>query len=59
VKQTPLITSRELAAELAISYQTMCAWSKSGKIPALRMPDGGWRYRRADIDAWLAARANR
>lgn len=59
MKQTPLITSRDLAAELCVSYQTMCSWSKSGKVPAIRMPDGSWRYRRADIDAWIADRLNR
>lgn len=56
---TPLITSRELAAELSVSYQTACAWSKAGKVPALHMPDGSYRYRRSEIDAWLAERSNR
>ena len=54
-----LITSRQLAEELSISYQTMCAWSKAGKVPAIRMPDGSWRYHREAIDAWLASRSNR
>jgi predicted site-specific integrase-resolvase len=56
---TALPTSRDLCVELSISYQTMCAWSKAGKVPAIRMPDGSWRYRRAEIDAWLADRSNR
>jgi excisionase family DNA binding protein len=55
----PLLTSRELCAELNISYQTCCSWSKAAKLPCLRLPDGSYRYRRADIDAWLAARSNR
>ena len=56
---TPLITSRELAAELRVSYQTCCAWTKAGKVPAIRMPDGSWRYRRAEIDKWMSDRSNR
>ena len=54
-----LITSRQLAAELSISHQTMCAWSKRGVVPAIRMPDGSWRYRREDLDKWMAERLNR
>jgi hypothetical protein len=28
-------------------------------LPSARMPDGSWRYRRAEIDAWLADGSNR
>ena len=55
---TELLTSLDLCAELNVSFQTMCAWSKAGKAPAIRMPDGSWRYRWSEIDAWLAARSN-
>jgi predicted site-specific integrase-resolvase len=57
-KTAPLIISRQVAEELALSYQTLCAWSKQCKLPELRLPDGSYRYRRADIDAWLSSREN-
>jgi excisionase family DNA binding protein len=60
MSQPRLITSRELAEGLNISYQTCCTWTKDGKIPAIRLPgNGGYRYRRSEIDAWLAERSNR
>lgn len=55
----PLITSRQLSLELAVSHQVICRWTKKGKIPAIRMPDGSYRFRRADIDQWLTARTTK
>jgi excisionase family DNA binding protein len=57
--KTPLLTSRELSAVLKVSYQTICSWGKAGKLPALRLPDGSWRYRIEEIDAFLIDRTNR
>jgi excisionase family DNA binding protein len=54
-----LLTSRDLTSRLNISHQTICKWTAQGKLPALRLPNGAYRYRKEDIDAWLAARSNR
>jgi predicted DNA-binding transcriptional regulator AlpA len=55
----PLLTSRDVAALLAKTHATVCAWSKAARLPCFRLPDGSYRYRRSEIDAWLAARSNR
>lgn len=53
----PLLTSRDLEQMLSFSYQTVCSWTKAGKIPALRLPNDAYRYRPAEIHAWMAERS--
>lgn len=54
------LTPRELADELGVSLQTLANWRWSGVGPRYtKLGDGRTspvRYRRADVDAWLAAR---
>ena len=51
-----LIDARELAAMLAISVPTVWRMRESGRLPGpLRLTAQCVRWRRADIDSWLAA----
>jgi excisionase family DNA binding protein len=39
------------------SRQTICAWARSGRLPAVRLPGGGYAFRPADIETWLVSRS--
>jgi excisionase family DNA binding protein len=56
VERRPLITAREVAAELGVSAETILRWSRAGQIPAVKLPHGGIRYAPKQIDVWLANR---
>lgn len=49
------ITTTELMGKLRKSRKTILDWIKRGNLPAIRVP-GGFLFREADIDAWLASR---
>ncbi|WP_181893040.1 helix-turn-helix domain-containing protein [Falsiruegeria mediterranea] len=51
-----LLTSRETAEMLGIRVETLCRWRRRGDGPRFTKAQGGkWlRYRRADVEAWLA-----
>lgn len=49
------LTTDELLEYLQINIRTIYRLVKAGQIPAVRV-GRQWRFRRADIDAWLAAR---
>ena len=52
-----LLTDQELAAELAIEPRTLRLWRNTRALPHLRITPRVIRYRRGDIDAWLARRS--
>jgi excisionase family DNA binding protein len=52
-----LLTARSVAAELGVCPTTVLRWTRRGQIPAIRLPSGQLRYRRDDLEAWLAKRA--
>lgn len=49
---TPLVTTRELAAVLGVTADTIRGWARSGRIPCLRV---GQKTLRIDRAAVLAA----
>lgn len=49
---TPLVTTRELAAELGVTADTIRGWARSGRIPCMRV---GQKTLRFDREAVLAA----
>jgi excisionase family DNA binding protein len=51
-----LLTTGEVMSFLGISRQTICAWVRSSKLEAIRMPDSTYRFERAYIFSWLEAR---
>lgn len=50
---TPILTVTETAAYLKISRSTVYRLLRRGTIPAFRV-GCDWRFRKAEIDAWLA-----
>jgi len=53
-----LMTPEQVAAALLLSIRTLAAWRSSGRNPLAYLKVGGRvRYRRSDVDAWLASQA--
>jgi DNA-binding transcriptional MerR regulator len=51
-----LLTPPQAAAYLNISYRTLAAWRQHGiGPPSIKLPSGVRRYRKADLDQWIAA----
>ena len=50
-----LLRSDEVADLLNTTVRTVQNWANSGRLPAVRVPDGtgDWRFRRADIERYL------
>lgn len=49
------LTVSELCAELKVSRSTFYDWRQKRCGPrCIRLPNGGLRVRRRDLDAWLA-----
>jgi hypothetical protein len=49
------LTVSELCAELKVSRSTFHDWRQKRRGPrCIRLPNGGLRVRRRDLDAWLA-----
>ncbi|AWE42863.1 MULTISPECIES: helix-turn-helix domain-containing protein [unclassified Actinobaculum] len=52
-----IMTAREAATTGLASERTFGRWARAGKIPAIRLPNGQVRFRRADIEALLEPQA--
>ena len=52
-----LLTAREVAENLALTPETVLAWQRTGKLPAIKLPSGQIRFRPDDLDNWLAERS--
>jgi len=50
-----LLSARTLAQRLAVSVRTLWRLRSSGKLPEPVHLGGAVRWRKADIDAWVAA----
>ncbi len=51
------LTVSELCAELGISKSTFYDWRAARKAPCcIKLPNGGLRVRRADLESWLESR---
>jgi excisionase family DNA binding protein len=51
-----LLTPQEAMQALRISDSTLVRWVASGRLPALYLPSGYRRFRRADVEALLTER---
>jgi hypothetical protein len=49
-----ILTLDEVAAYLKAGKRTVCRLAAEGKLPAFKL-DGTWRFRRSDLDEWIAA----
>ena len=52
------LTTEEVLDYLQVNLRTVYRLIKAGKIPAVRV-GRQWRFRRADLDAWLEAQGSR
>jgi excisionase family DNA binding protein len=52
-----LMTLKEAAADLSVSYWTVRGWVDAGKLPAVRLPGDGRlvRVERAEVNRLIAA----
>ncbi len=50
-----ILTIDEVAAYLKAGKRTVYRLAASGKLPAFKL-GGTWRFRRADLDKWIANR---
>ncbi|WP_308281982.1 helix-turn-helix transcriptional regulator [Dietzia aurantiaca] len=55
---TGLLTPQELAGELGMAVTALAQWRYRGQGPRF-IKEGRWvRYRRSDVDAWIADRVH-
>jgi len=50
-----ILTIDEVATYLKASKRTVYRLASSGKLPAFKL-GGTWRFRRGDLDRWIASR---
>lgn len=51
---TDILTIREVAEYLKLNEKTTYRLAAEGKIPGFKV-GGAWRFRKAEIDRWIAA----
>jgi len=49
-----LLSVNEAADLLQVSAYMVRQWARERKIPAIRLGERYWRFRRSSLDAWLA-----
>lgn len=49
-----ILTIRDVAALLKVGEKTIYTMAQTGDLPGFKVR-GQWRFRRSDIDAWIAA----
>lgn len=51
-----LLTTREVSALTGIAYDTLCQWRLKGQGPrSIKAGRRAVRYRRADVEVWMAS----
>jgi excisionase family DNA binding protein len=50
------VSTKQLAAQLGLTEVTLCQWRHRGQGPAFIRMGRTVRYRRTDVESWLAAR---
>jgi excisionase family DNA binding protein len=48
-----VLTTTQAAALLNVDRATIARWVRLGQLPAIRLPSGHWRIRRADVERLL------
>jgi excisionase family DNA binding protein len=48
-----LLTVEEAADVLQVSAYMVRQWARERKIPAIRMGERYWRFRRSSLNAWI------
>jgi excisionase family DNA binding protein len=49
-----LFTRKDVAELCQVSPLTVIRWEQSGRLPAIRLGAGSVRYKRADVETFLA-----
>jgi excisionase family DNA binding protein len=52
-----LLTAHAVADMLDVHTETVLRWTRSGKLPAIKLPGGAIRFRQDELDEWLDLRA--
>jgi excisionase family DNA binding protein len=55
MSEDEILTIREVATLLKIGEKTTYTMAQSGQLPGFKVR-GQWRFRRADVDQWIAQR---
>ncbi|WP_176331625.1 methylation-associated defense system helix-turn-helix domain-containing protein MAD1 [Burkholderia vietnamiensis] len=55
--ESDILTLEEVAEYLKASKRTIYRMAQKGEIPAFKF-GGSWRFRRQELDAWIAERIN-
>ncbi len=50
-----LLSSRQVAEMFAVSVATVGRWARDNSVPNIRTPSGRLRFRREDVEAFLAS----
>lgn len=53
-----LLNLQQVADYLQLNQSTVYQWAQQGRLPAIKL-GGRWRFRSADIEAWLDAQERR
>lgn len=56
--ESEILTLEEVAAYLKAGKRTVYRLAQKGEIPAFKL-GGTWRFRRSDLDLWIAERINK
>jgi len=51
--ESELLTTSEAARRFRVARSTITRWIRLGQLPAIRIPSGHWRVRRADVEKAL------
>jgi len=51
-----LLTAKEVAPLLGVGVSTVYEWQRKGRIPYIRLPGNGVRFRASDLQAWIESR---
>ena len=52
-----ILTVQEVAVLLKVADKTVYTMAQRGELPAFKVR-GQWRFRRSDLDAWIAQQTN-
>lgn len=56
IDEEMILTIKDVAQYLKVAEKTIYRLAAANKIPAFKV-GGTWRFRRADIDSWIAAQS--
>lgn len=53
-----LLNIQQVADYLQLNHSTVYQWAQQGRLPAIKL-GGRWRFRQADLDAWIETQTRR